>query len=416
MPERLAALIRENQPCVVLTGAGASTESGIPDFRSPTGIWAEFDPLEYATLGAFRRDPAKVWRFYAPRFAMLAEAEPNAAHLALAELERLGLVRAVVTQNIDLLHERAGSREVVEVHGSIRTSSCLSCGAVYPLADVATLIEEAHGAAACRGCGAILKPDVVFFDELLPEGALERALALAEEARLLLVVGSSLEVHPAADLPSATLAAGGKVAVVNRTPTWVDGRAALVLHESAGEVLSGAVAALRGGSVEVTDYDPDWPRIYEEEAARIHEALGESVLAMEHMGSTAVPGLAGKPVIDISVGLRTPELTDAQVAAMERLGYEYLGEHGLPGRLYFRKDEGGRTTQVHAVEHEGEHWHRHRAFRDYLCAHPEEALAYAAEKRRIAAGSTGLEEYWEAKQPFADALFARAWAWYSERR
>src|SRR5688572_25773119 len=241
---RLAELIAENQPCVVLTGAGVSTESGVPDFRSPTGMWAEFDPLEYATFGAFRRDPVKVWRFYAPRFGMLTEAEPNAAHLALAELERLGLVGAVVTQNIDLLHERAGSREVVEVHGSIRTSSCLSCGARYELAEVVPLLEAGDGAPACPVCGAILKPDVVFFDELLPEGALGRAQALAEEARLLLVVGSSLEVHPVADLPHATLAAGGQVAVVNRTSTWVDGRATLVLRGSAGEVLSGALAEL----------------------------------------------------------------------------------------------------------------------------------------------------------------------------
>jgi NAD-dependent deacetylase len=242
--EKLAQLIRENQPCVVLTGAGVSTESGVPDFRSPTGMWAEFDPLEYATLGAFERQPDKVWRFYAPRFAMLTEAEPNAAHVALAELERLGLVRAVVTQNIDLLHERAGSRDVVEVHGSIRTSSCLSCGARYELAEVVPLLEAGDGAPACPACGAILKPDVVFFDELLPEGALERAQALAEEARLLLVVGSSLEVHPVADLPNATLAAGGQVAVVNRAATWVDGRAALVVRRSAGEVLGGALAEL----------------------------------------------------------------------------------------------------------------------------------------------------------------------------
>ncbi|HET9544921.1 MAG TPA: Sir2 family NAD-dependent protein deacetylase, partial [Gaiellaceae bacterium] len=127
--ERLAELIGGRQPVVVLTGAGVSTESGIPDFRSPTGIWAEFDPREYATLGAFHDDPEKVWRFYAPRFAMLGEARPNRVHRALAELERMGLVRAVVTQNIDLLHERAGSRDVVEVHGSIRVSHCLACGA-----------------------------------------------------------------------------------------------------------------------------------------------------------------------------------------------------------------------------------------------------------------------------------------------
>jgi NAD-dependent deacetylase len=240
---KLARLIRGNQPCVVLTGAGVSTESGVPDFRSPSGIWAQFDPREYATLGAFRRDPEKVWRFYAPRFAMLTDAEPNPAHLALAELERGGLVQAIVTQNIDLLHRRAGSGDVIEVHGSIRTSSCPDCGSVYPLAEVVPLIE-AHGAPPCPACGAILKPDVVFFDELLPEDAMMRAVELAEQAGLLLVVGSSLEVYPVADLPRSTLAAGGKVAVVNRTPTWVDGRASLVLRESAGKALAGAVAEL----------------------------------------------------------------------------------------------------------------------------------------------------------------------------
>ena len=245
MPEHLATLISQNQPCVALTGAGVSTESGVPDFRSASGIWAEFNPREYATLGAFGRDPEKVWSFYAPRFAMLTEAEPNAAHLALAELGRLGLVQAIVTQNIDLLHERAGSRDVVEVHGSIRTSSCRGCGAVHPLAEVVPLIEK-HGAPPCPACGAILKPDVVFFDELLPEEAITRAVELAEQAALLLVVGSSLEVYPVADLPRSALAAGGRVAVVNRTPTWVDSRAELVLRESAGQVLSAAVGALQG--------------------------------------------------------------------------------------------------------------------------------------------------------------------------
>ena len=245
--ERLAELIRENQPCVALTGAGVSTESGVPDFRSPTGIWANFDPLEYATLGAFRRDPEKVWRFYAPRFSMLTDALPNRAHLALAELERMGLLTAVVTQNIDLLHERAGSRDVVEVHGSIRTSSCPSCGPSYPLAEVVTLIEAEDGAPRCPSCGAVLKPDVVFFDELLPKDAIERAFALAESARLLLVVGSSLEVYPVAGLPQETLAAGGKVAVVNEGPTWVDGQAALKLSDKAGGVLAATVAGLPRG-------------------------------------------------------------------------------------------------------------------------------------------------------------------------
>ncbi|MBW3593232.1 MAG: iron dicitrate transport regulator FecR, partial [Actinobacteria bacterium] len=158
---QLARLIAESQPCVVLTGAGVSTESGIPDFRSATGMWADFDPREYATLGAFRRDPEKVWRFYAPRFSMLTDAAPNRAHLALVELERRGFVRAVITQNIDLLHERAGSREVVEVHGSIRTSSCLRCGTRYGLAEVVALIQAGGGVPSCSRCGTVLKPDVV---------------------------------------------------------------------------------------------------------------------------------------------------------------------------------------------------------------------------------------------------------------
>ena len=227
-----------------------STESGVPDFRSPTGMWAEFDPLEYGSLGAFRDDPAKVWRFYAPRFSMLTDAEPNAAHRALAELERLGLLEAVVTQNIDLLHERAGSREVVEVHGSIRTSTCPGCGARYPLAEVLELLERGDGAPACTACGAVLKPDVVFFDEMLPEEAIDRAYALAGEARLLLLVGSSLEVWPVAELPHVTLRAGGKVAIVNDGPTSVDRRATLKLAGKAGEILSDTVARLgRDGHV-----------------------------------------------------------------------------------------------------------------------------------------------------------------------
>src|SRR6266540_163744 len=215
MSERLAELIREHQPCVVLTGAGVSTESGIPDFRSATGMWAQFDPLEYATLGAFQRDPEKVWRFYAPRFSMLTDAEPNRAHLTLAELERYGLLRAVITQNIDLLHERAGSREVLEVHGSIRTSTCLSCGAHYPLDEVLGLLDA--GAPRCTASG---------------------------EARLLLVVGSSLEVWPVAELPLVTLRGGGKVAVVNDGPTSVDDRAELKLAVNAGEILEATVAGL----------------------------------------------------------------------------------------------------------------------------------------------------------------------------
>jgi NAD-dependent deacetylase len=241
----LAELIRRRQPCVVLTGAGVSTESGVPDFRSPTGLWARFDPLEYGSIEAFRRDPRKVWSFYKPRMAMLTQAEPNPAHLALAELERLGFVTTVVTQNIDRLHERAGSAEVVEVHGSIRTSSCPGCGERYRLERVLELLAHTD-APACPACGEILKPDVVFFGELLRPAEIERAYELARRARLLLVVGSALEVHPVADLPLETLGAGGELAIVNLGPTPFDGQASLRLDGRAGEVMPMIVERLRG--------------------------------------------------------------------------------------------------------------------------------------------------------------------------
>jgi NAD-dependent deacetylase len=236
-------LIRDRQPCVVLTGAGVSTESGIPDFRSPTGLWAQFDPAEYASLPAFRANPEKVWQFYKPRIAMLTEAEPNDAHRALATLERARLVDAVVTQNIDVLHERAGSRNVVEVHGSIRTASCPRCGRSYPRGEVVTMLEHAD-APACTACGAILKPDVVFFGELLRPETIDRAFELARGASLLLVVGSALEVYPVAALPEETLAAGGRLAIVNKGPTPYDERAELKLEGDAGEILAAVAEEL----------------------------------------------------------------------------------------------------------------------------------------------------------------------------
>jgi NAD-dependent deacetylase len=235
--EELAQLLADCGACVALTGAGISTESGIPDFRSPTGIWATVDPRDYASLSAFRRDPERVWSFYRLRMAMLAGAAPNRAHLALAELERRGRVRAVVTQNIDLLHERAGSREVVEVHGSIRTSSCVRCGCSVPLAEVLALLEASAAAPRCPECDSVLKPDVVFFEEMLPAAAINRAYELARSTPLLLVVGTSLEVYPVAALPDETHAAGGKVAIVNRGPTAFDRRAAVSVDASAGDVL-----------------------------------------------------------------------------------------------------------------------------------------------------------------------------------
>src|SRR5262245_28715236 len=234
----LADLIQANQPCVALTGAGISTESGIPDFRSATGIWQRFDPYEVASIDAFRRNPERVWEFYALRLDVLAEARPNPAHLALAELEARGLLQAVVTQNVDRLHLAAGSHDVVEVHGSIGGAVCLSCGRREN--DVRPLLPVPR----CPACGAVLKPGVVMFGELLPPAAIDRATTLAREAALLLVVGTSLEVWPVAGLPEDALANGGKLAIVNREPTPYDGRARIVLHDSAAAVLAACLSAL----------------------------------------------------------------------------------------------------------------------------------------------------------------------------
>jgi NAD-dependent protein deacetylase/lipoamidase len=236
----LAELIAANQPCVVVSGAGTSTESGIPDFRSGGGTWARYDPYEVASIDAFHRDPVRVWEFYARRLGVLEAAEPNAGHIAIAELERRGLVDAVVTQNVDGLHAAAGSLDVVEVHGSIARARCLACGVVVTQAQVVDRLPVPH----CLRCASVLKPDVVMFGEQLPRRAFERATALARIARLLLVIGSSLEVWPVAGLPDETLAAGGKLAIVNREPTPYDRSAALVAHATAGEVLSACVAAL----------------------------------------------------------------------------------------------------------------------------------------------------------------------------
>jgi NAD-dependent protein deacetylase/lipoamidase len=221
-----------------------STESGIPDFRSRTGIWTKYDPLEYATIDAFRRDPAKVWDFYAKRLGVLADARPNAAHSALAELERRGLVEAVVTQNVDRLHQQAGSRRVLEVHGSIRSASCLLCGN----REEYERVIELGPVPACAECGAVLKPDVVMFGELLPAGVMEEASELVLAARLLLVVGSSLEVYPVAGLPEDALRAGARLAIVNRGPTPYDRRADLKIDASAGETLASVVAGLDASS------------------------------------------------------------------------------------------------------------------------------------------------------------------------
>lgn len=244
-PAHLAQLIREAATVVALTGAGISVPSGIPDFRSRgTGLWANVDPMEVAHIDAFRRDPERFWRFYGGRFQTLEHKQPNGAHVALARLEQAGLLAAVVTQNIDQLHARAGSRELIEVHGTIGHSSCLRCGASYPLAEVrARQAKDERGIPRCD-CGEALKPDVVLFGEYLPVDALERAEALACEADLMLCIGSSLEVYPVAQLPELTLAAGGQIAILTQGRTPLDRRAVVRMNGDVVDELEAVLAAL----------------------------------------------------------------------------------------------------------------------------------------------------------------------------
>jgi len=240
---RLAELIRAADPVVALTGAGISVPSGIPDFRSPgSGLWENVNPMEVAHIDAFRRDPERFWRFYGERFQTLESKRPNPAHFAVAALEQSGMLQAVITQNIDQLHARAGSREVVEVHGTIAHSSCLRCGGRYRLEEVrARQLADVRGVPHCE-CGEPLKPDVVLFGEYLPADAIARAQELASEAELMFCIGSSLEVYPVAQLPELTLAAGGKIAILTLGPTPLDSRAVVRMS---GDVV-GDLQALTG--------------------------------------------------------------------------------------------------------------------------------------------------------------------------
>jgi NAD-dependent deacetylase len=242
---RLAELIRDARSVVALTGAGISVPSGIPDFRSPgSGLWENVNPMEVAHIDAWRADPERFWHFYGNRFQTLEGKEPNGAHRALVELERRGKLDAVITQNIDRLHRRAGTRELIEVHGTIEHSSCLACRAQYPIDQVRARLDQSPISVPDCDCGEPLKPDVVLFGEFLPEGALERAYALAAGADVLLCVGSSLEVHPIAQLPGVTAANGGSVAIVTQGPTPWDSRAAVKLSGDVVAELEALVALM----------------------------------------------------------------------------------------------------------------------------------------------------------------------------
>jgi NAD-dependent protein deacetylase/lipoamidase len=243
---RLAELVREADSVVALTGAGISVPSGIPDFRTPgSGLWERVDPMEVAHIDAFRSDPVRFWSFYGERFATLEDKRPNGAHLALAQLEERGLLDGVVTQNVDMLHRRAGTRELVEVHGSIASCSCPNCSVSVGLAEARErLAADPHGVPRCALCGEPVKPDVVLFGELLPPAALRRASELCERAEVLLCVGSSLEVHPVAGLPLLTRESGGALAILTQGTTPLDDVADVRLRGDVVQELESLVAEL----------------------------------------------------------------------------------------------------------------------------------------------------------------------------
>lgn len=231
----LARWLRESSRAIALTGAGVSTDSGIPDFRSPrSGLWAQIDPGKVASIEGFHHDPAGFYAFWAGRFGSLAAAEPNVVHRVLAQLEARGLLAVVVTQNIDGLHQRAGSRRVLEVHGAWRTARCLTCGERY---DTLGLLAELRPAEipTCARCGGLVKPEVVLFGEPLTRD-LGEAESAVDRCDLLLALGTSMEVWPVAGLAARAHRAGARVVVVNREETAADAEADLVIHAELGEV------------------------------------------------------------------------------------------------------------------------------------------------------------------------------------
>jgi len=237
-----ASLLARSRESVALTGAGVSTESGLPDFRSPGGLWAGVDPLAVASLTAFRERPAAFYDFYRTRLAHLAGARPNPAHYALVDLERFGLV-AVVTQNVDGLHQAAGSRRVIELHGNLREAACIDCRRTAPIGVIAEALDR-HAFPVCAHCGGRLKPNVVLFEEVLPATAYREAEEAVRRADAVLAAGSSLQVTPAAWLPEVARAHGAGVIIVNDAPTGLDALADVVLRGRVGRLLPALVQAV----------------------------------------------------------------------------------------------------------------------------------------------------------------------------
>ncbi|MBC7260964.1 MAG: NAD-dependent deacylase [Chloroflexi bacterium] len=236
--QQAAEILAASHHAVALTGAGHSTPSGIPDFRSPgSGLWEQVDPMEVASIYGFQRNPQAFFEWIRPLAKQIMEAQPNRAHFALAELEQMGVLQAVITQNIDELHQRAGSKRVLELHGSVRTATCTRCRKQVLTKEMWPAFVASGAVPHCPSCGGLLKPDVVLFGELLPLDVIYEAQQEAEHCDVMLVAGSSLEVYPAAELPSRAVEHGARLIVVNYTPTYMDGHAAVVIHDDVATIL-----------------------------------------------------------------------------------------------------------------------------------------------------------------------------------
>ena len=230
---QIAELLRNSEYALALTGAGVSTESGIPDFRSPNnGLWAQYDPMEVASIQGFRNNPARFYEFWKLRFGVLTQAQPNVTHHFLTDLEQRGQLKGVITQNIDNLHRRAGSKTVYDVHGNYARGMCVDCEHEYPIETVFAKVEMQR-IPLCDHCHGLLKPDVVLFGELLPS-SFEEAMHETSRCDFMFVLGTSLEVHPVADLVPQAKSVGAKVAIINRDPTPYDWIADIVIHSQLG--------------------------------------------------------------------------------------------------------------------------------------------------------------------------------------
>jgi NAD-dependent deacetylase len=243
--EQAAALVKKARYMVALTGAGISTPSGIPDFRSPdSGVWERTDPLAVASIYAFRQSPQRFYDWIHPLAHLLLQAEPNPAHYALAALETEGKLRAIITQNIDDLHGKAGSQAIHELHGNLKEATCTECFTIKAAGGIFEKFVEDGRVPTCH-CGGVLKPNVILFGEQLPIREYLAAEMAIKKADLLLVAGSSLEVSPAADLPGLALDNGARLIIVNYQPTHLDARADVVIHADVADVLPRLVEAVR---------------------------------------------------------------------------------------------------------------------------------------------------------------------------